>query len=201
MAGGVALNCVANGRILARRTLRGAVRPARGVGRRRRARRRGDCASAADRRARRRRSRSRTCFSGPRIRASEIRALLAGSQVQVCRSLSDDAALVDHVAERLARGEVVGWFRGAMEFGPRALGARSILADPRNPAMRDRVNAFVKKREALPPLRAGGARRARARAFRPRSPGAVHARNLPGSIAAGSAGDHARRRLGAPADR
>ena len=66
--------------------------------------------------------------------------------------LSDEAALADHVAGRLARGEVVGWFRGAMEFGPRALGARSILADPRNPAMRDRVNAFVKKREAFRPF-------------------------------------------------
>ena len=45
-----------------------------------------------------------------------------------------------------------GWFRGAMEFGPRALGARSILADPRNPAMRDRINALVKKREAFRPF-------------------------------------------------
>ena len=90
-------------------------------------------------------------FLGPAYSSGEIRALLAGSQVKV-QVLSDQAALADHVAERLARGEVVGWFRGAMEFGPRALGGRSILADPRNPAMRDRVNAFVKRREAFRPF-------------------------------------------------
>jgi carbamoyltransferase len=56
------------------------------------------------------------------------------------------------VATRLAQGQVVGWFQGRMEFGPRALGNRSILADPRDPAMKDRVNAKVKRREPFRPF-------------------------------------------------
>lgn len=56
------------------------------------------------------------------------------------------------VASLLAEGKVIGWFQGRMEFGPRALGSRSILADPRNPEMRDRINAMVKKREAFRPF-------------------------------------------------
>ena len=49
------------------------------------------------------------------------------------------------VAQRLAAGKIVAWFQGRMEFGPRALGSRSILADPRRPDMRDRINSLVKK--------------------------------------------------------
>lgn len=60
--------------------------------------------------------------------------------------------LAGDVARRIAGGEIVGWFQGAMEFGPRALGGRSILADPRDPGMRDRINALVKKREAFRPF-------------------------------------------------
>ena len=56
------------------------------------------------------------------------------------------------VAARLAQGDVVGWFQGAMEFGPRALGNRSLLADPRNPAMRDILNVKVKHREIFRPF-------------------------------------------------
>ncbi len=56
------------------------------------------------------------------------------------------------VAARLAAGQVVGWFAGRMEIGPRALGHRSILADPRDPAMRDRINRDVKRREAFRPF-------------------------------------------------
>jgi carbamoyltransferase len=55
-------------------------------------------------------------------------------------------------AELLARGRIVGWMQGRAEFGPRALGNRSILADPRDPAMRARVNATVKLREDFRPL-------------------------------------------------
>jgi carbamoyltransferase len=55
-------------------------------------------------------------------------------------------------AESIAGGEVIAWYRGRMEFGPRALGHRSILADPSDPAMRDRVNAMVKLREAFRPF-------------------------------------------------
>jgi carbamoyltransferase len=60
--------------------------------------------------------------------------------------------LVSHIATRLSRGEVIGWFQGRMEFGPRALGSRSILGDPRDPKMRDRINSLVKKREAFRPF-------------------------------------------------
>ena len=60
--------------------------------------------------------------------------------------------LTYHIANRLAQGQVVGWFQGQMEFGPRALGNRSILADPRNPTMRDHVNRLIKKREGFRPF-------------------------------------------------
>ena len=55
-------------------------------------------------------------------------------------------------ADLIAAGEVIAWYRGRMEFGPRALGHRSILADPSRPEMRDRVNALVKMREAFRPF-------------------------------------------------
>lgn len=60
--------------------------------------------------------------------------------------------LTRHVAHRLAQGQVIGWVQGSMEFGPRALGNRSILADPRNPTMRDHVNRLIKKREGFRPF-------------------------------------------------
>jgi carbamoyltransferase len=60
--------------------------------------------------------------------------------------------LIQSVVERIARGEIVAWFQGPMEFGPRALGNRSILADPRRADMRDRINSIVKKRESFRPF-------------------------------------------------
>jgi len=62
------------------------------------------------------------------------------------------AALVDRVAGALAEGEVVGWFQGRFEWGPRALGNRSILADPRSPGMKERINRKVKFREVFRPF-------------------------------------------------
>lgn len=64
----------------------------------------------------------------------------------------EEAELMERVAERLAAGKAVGWFDGRMEFGPRALGARSILADPRDAAMRERLNARIKRRESFRPF-------------------------------------------------
>ena len=61
-------------------------------------------------------------------------------------------ALAAAAAERLANGQIMGWFQGALEFGPRALGSRSILADPRPADMRERVNMLIKKREAFRPF-------------------------------------------------
>jgi carbamoyltransferase len=122
MAGGGALNCVANGRILREGPFEELfVQPAASdAGAALRCR--GDCASADHRNAAGGTARARV-FLGPRIRATKS-ARCCGAAAFILQTLSDDAALVDHVAERLARGEVVGWFQGAMEFGPRALGAR-----------------------------------------------------------------------------
>src|SRR5207249_4637276 len=64
----------------------------------------------------------------------------------------DDDALCTRVAERIAAGDVVGWFQGRMEFGPRALGNRSIVADPRRPDMKDTLNARIKHREPFRPF-------------------------------------------------
>ena len=70
-------------------------------------------------------------------------------QVRAFDSVSDTCRVA---SDRLLRGEVVAWFRGRMEFGPRALGNRSILGDPGRPEMRDRINASVKKRESFRPF-------------------------------------------------
>jgi carbamoyltransferase len=64
----------------------------------------------------------------------------------------DDSALVGAVVDGLVAGNAVGWFQGRMEFGPRALGARSILADPRNSAMQKTLNLKVKYRESFRPF-------------------------------------------------
>jgi carbamoyltransferase len=64
----------------------------------------------------------------------------------------EPAALVERVAARLAEGAVVGWMQGPMEFGPRALGNRSILADPRDPAMQRTLNLKIKFRESFRPF-------------------------------------------------
>lgn len=68
------------------------------------------------------------------------------------KQISDHQELIDAVAEALASGAVVGWMQGRSEFGPRALGHRSILCDPRSMLMKDVVNARVKKREAFRPF-------------------------------------------------
>jgi carbamoyltransferase len=90
---------------------------------------------------------------GPRYTTGEIEAALQrfGHRIQWQRfdSLRETCACA---ARLLADGRVIAWFRGRMEYGPRALGNRSILADPGRPEMRDRINAMVKKREAFRPF-------------------------------------------------
>lgn len=86
---------------------------------------------------------------GPAYDDAALRAVLEAHGAPVRRL--DGDALADEVADRIARGGVIGWFQGRMEYGPRALGARSILADPRDPDMKDRLNARVKHREAFRP--------------------------------------------------
>jgi natural product biosynthesis luciferase-like monooxygenase protein len=89
---------------------------------------------------------------GPEFSDAEIReALKARDDCQIVETASYDE-LCKEVADRLAKGQIVAWFQGRMEFGPRALGSRSILADPRDPTMRDRINALVKKREGFRPF-------------------------------------------------
>jgi carbamoyltransferase len=90
-------------------------------------------------------------FLGPSFSDDETAGLLDSIGLPY-RRFGTGADAADHVAGLLAGGAVVGWFQGRMEFGPRALGNRSVLADPRDPAMRDRINRLVKKREEFRPF-------------------------------------------------
>jgi carbamoyltransferase len=92
----------------------------------------------------------RHAYWGPGFTDDEIAATLAGYDGRVNYRLVDDPARVG--AETVARGEILGWFQGRMEFGPRALGNRSILADARGPNMKDILNARVKHRESFRPF-------------------------------------------------
>ena len=90
----------------------------------------------------------RHVYFGPEYDDAEIEAVLVQCRLPYHRS-NDIAA---ETAERIARGELIGWFQGRMEGGPRALGARSILADPRDTGSKDRVNAVIKYREDWRPF-------------------------------------------------
>jgi carbamoyltransferase len=92
----------------------------------------------------------RDAFLGPSYDTEEIRAFLK-VRGAVYEEM-DREALLESTARAIADQEVVGWFQGRMEYGPRALGARSILADPRNPENRDRVNLKIKFRESFRPF-------------------------------------------------
>jgi carbamoyltransferase len=113
-------------------------------------------------------------FWGPMVDGGEL-ARAASEDTQHAQQLTDNA-LVDRIADILAEGRIVGWMEGACEFGPRALGHRSILAAPQSSATRDRLNRDIKYREEFRPfapvvtaeaadrffeLPAGGARLAR----------------------------------------
>ncbi|NQV82618.1 MAG: hypothetical protein HQ494_02250 [Rhodospirillales bacterium] len=89
-----------------------------------------------------------TPYTGPVFNDEEIRRTLERCKLGF-RQCDD---ILDEVADRLVQGKVVGWFQGRMEFGDRALGNRSILADPRDPGMKDRINRSVKYREQFRPL-------------------------------------------------
>jgi len=150
MAGGVALNVVANGRILREGPFeRLFVQPAAGDS--------GGCLGAAAL-AHAQLTGERPggplphVYLGPDWRTDEIAELLAATGLAAQDFRGREAELLEAVVDRLAAGKVVGWFHGALEMGPRALGARSLLADPRDPGMRDRLNRLVKKREAFRPF-------------------------------------------------
>jgi carbamoyltransferase len=154
LAGGVALNCVANGRIAREGPFDHIwIQPSAGDA--------GGALGAAlfvwhqllenDRRVDRRYDGQRGSFLGPKWSSAEIQAFLNDTGVSSMRH-PNDADLFDQVAALLADGKVVGWFQGRMEFGPRALGARSILGDPRSPKMQAMLNLKIKFRESFRPF-------------------------------------------------
>ena len=93
----------------------------------------------------------RHAFLGPQFNDEAIKGVLDNCKIPYEYSLTEDK-LIAEVARQLAQGKIVGWFRGAMEFGPRSLGARSILASPTSEMMRDNLNAFIKHREEFRPF-------------------------------------------------
>jgi carbamoyltransferase len=90
-------------------------------------------------------------YLGSEYSDQQIRAFLDGAKIPY-RHEPDDERLLAEVADRLVAGQVVGWFRGRFEWGPRALGSRSILADPRRAEMKDLLNARIKFREGFRPF-------------------------------------------------
>ncbi len=159
LAGGVALNTTANARLMASGAVDEIyVQPAAADD--------GSALGAALHRAAKagevKNRRSPTPFYGPEHSPRSIERALRGWEgeegvgaadpgIEVTR-LPDLSQACAAAAELIAAGEVIAWYRGRMEFGPRALGHRSILADPSRPEMRDRVNALVKLREAFRPF-------------------------------------------------
>ena len=89
---------------------------------------------------------------GPRYTNADIQQIVCASKECSSTFFESFEDLAQNVARRIADGQIVAWFQDGMEFGPRALGNRSILADPQDPRMRDRINALVKKREGFRPF-------------------------------------------------
>ncbi|HDY86193.1 MAG TPA: carbamoyltransferase [Methylophaga aminisulfidivorans] len=151
MAGGVALNCVANGRIQREGPFKNLfVQPASGDA----GTALGAAAVAWVRLFGERPSQKDTphAYLGIDASSDEIFKLLSNSGVKFSDYRGNEEELVKFTAARISEGAVIGWFQGRMEFGPRALGARSILADPRLANMRDKINSLVKMREAFRPF-------------------------------------------------
>jgi carbamoyltransferase len=107
-------------------------------------------------------------YLGPRFHEEEIKRVLDNCKLQYEYYLTDNK-LVDEVAGLLAKGRIVGWFRGQMEFGPRALGARSILASPASEVMGENLNAYIKHREDFRPFSASVPEERAAEFFEPSS--------------------------------
>lgn len=146
MAGGVALNCSMNGRLLREGPFESIyVQPAAGDD--------GIAIGAAFQLHHLLTGSPRSFVMddarlGPEHSNDQIRAFLDGAKLSYV--VPDD--LEEHAARLIADGKIVGWFQGRAEFGPRALGARSILADPTRPDMRDLLNKYVKHREEFRPF-------------------------------------------------
>lgn len=153
LAGGVALNCVANGKIIRAGSFEKVwVQPAAGDA--------GGALGAAlaahyvelknPRTANNNTDNMSGSYLGPQFEQAEIenRLKAAGAVFETF----DDTELMDQTAKCLEEGHAVGWFQGRMEFGPRALGGRSILGDPRNPKMQKTLNLKIKYRESFRPF-------------------------------------------------
>jgi carbamoyltransferase len=150
MAGGVALNCVAIGKIAREGPFRRVfIQPAAGDAG-------GALGAAAVAQAGiaggEWREHMEHAYWGPAYSAEEIQDGLLSTGVSAADFGGQEEALLEEAGKLLLEGKVVGWFHGRMEFGPRALGARSLLADPRHPEMRDRINGIIKERESFRPF-------------------------------------------------
>jgi carbamoyltransferase len=153
LAGGVALNCIANGKLLRRGPFDDIwIQPAAGDA--------GGALGAAlfvwhqlldQKRTPPAGDAQKGSFLGPRGRSEEIASLLEREGLPAER-IDDENELLERVVDDLADEKIVGWFQGRMEFGPRALGSRSILGDPRSPRMQAAMNVKVKFRESFRPF-------------------------------------------------
>jgi carbamoyltransferase len=153
LAGGVALNCVANGKILREKIFRDLwIQPAAGDA--------GGAIGAAlsiwfdylghSRMIDQQSDQQAGSFLGPAYSDSEILEFLESQQIPYQQYPENE--MITCTAKLLAEEQVVGWFQGRMEFGPRALGARSILADARSPQMQKKLNLKIKFRESFRPF-------------------------------------------------
>jgi carbamoyltransferase len=151
LAGGVALNCVANGKLLRDGRFEHIyIQPAAGDA--------GGALGAAlvgyhlqlDRPREVNGDAMQGAYLGPAFAQADIEARLTDCGARFERL--DDAGLIRTCARDLAEGEALGWFQGRMEFGPRALGNRSILGDPRSPSMQKTLNLKIKYRESFRPF-------------------------------------------------
>ncbi|MBF6567785.1 MAG: carbamoyltransferase [Candidatus Binataceae bacterium] len=152
MAGGVALNCVANGRIVREGPFREIwIQPAAGDA--------GGAIGAALATWHQYHRKPRTAGAGDAMQGALLGPSFSNDQIEAALKSAgavfeklDEPRLLARTAESLAHENVVGWFQGRMEFGPRALGARSILADPRSPRMQSVMNLKIKYRESFRPF-------------------------------------------------
>lgn len=153
MAGGVALNCVANGKVLREGLFEELwIQPASGDA--------GGALGAAllsyyqlaeKNRVPVATDSMRGSYLGPAYDREAVGSALQDYSLEA-EAFGNEDALLERTATLLAEGSVVGWFQGRMEYGPRALGARSILGDPRHPEMQSRMNVQIKFRESFRPF-------------------------------------------------
>ena len=152
LAGGVALNCVANGKILKEKIFDNIwIQPAAGDA--------GGSLGAAlalwhidlnNPRTINPKDDMQGSYLGPEYKQNEIEKEL--DKLGAVYQVKDEKDLIECTANDLSKGEAIGWFQGRMEFGPRALGARSILGDPRSEVMQKNLNLKVKYRESFRPF-------------------------------------------------